>query len=55
MVEKYANLGRDKAVAHPCDEEDGTRTWDVFRKGECIAQGFTTRKAAREFAKREPC
>jgi len=51
-------VGARKHVAIPCDDySDGPtwpcrRTWDIYRRGKCIAQGFPTRALAREECQR---
>jgi hypothetical protein len=42
----YPNGWRRHTVA-PCDEPDGSRTWDVWRFGCVVEQGFRTRRLAR--------
>lgn len=41
--------GIKKHVAVPCDDENG-RTYDIFRHGVAVAQGFATRAEARTAA-----
>lgn len=51
---KYDNLGRNRHVAYPCDEEDEhgnpVRTWSIFRHGLEIMAGLKTRSEARKRA-----
>ena len=43
-------LGSKKHVVCRCDEEEG-HTWDVYRRGEVVAQCFATRREAQAEAK----
>jgi hypothetical protein len=51
---QYAQLGAKYPVVYPCDEADGRRTWDVFYRGDVIAQGFVLRREAAAFARAHP-